>query len=101
MTAHRSPVARLALVLLTPIALVAQQSRDAARPLTGAASLSGIVVTDEAGDRPVRRATVTLSIPGDARSPRIVATDDEGRFAFGGLPGGNFTLSASKPGYVT
>jgi hypothetical protein len=67
------------------------------RPDTGV--LSGIVFTDTATPRPVRRATVRLS--GAAATARLVGTDDEGKFVFEALPAGHFTLSVNKPGYVT
>ena len=66
-------------------------------PATG--SLSGVVVSDTATPRPVRRATVRLS--GAGATARLVGTDDEGKFLFDALPAGSFTLSAAKPGYVT
>src|SRR3954471_4672576 len=68
-----------------------------AAPDTGI--LSGIVLTDTATPRPVRRATVRLS--GAGATARLVGTDDEGKFVFDTLPAGTFTLSVSKPGYVT
>lgn len=80
---------------------VAQQARDVARPLAGTASLSGTVVSDDAAGRPVGRATVTLYVPGDPRTSRVTSTDDAGRFTLVGLPAGNVTVHASKPGYVT
>jgi hypothetical protein len=61
--------------------------------------LTGVVVTDEASPRPMRRATVRVSGDGLA-SARDIGTDDEGRFVFRDLPAGSFVVSASKPGYV-
>jgi hypothetical protein len=48
----------------------------------------------------VRRAIVRLA-SADLRGSRDVATDDQGRFVFTDLPAGRFTLSASRPGFVT
>lgn len=63
------------------------------------AVLSGVVLSDEASARPVRRATVHLT--GEILdSARLAGTDDDGRFRFDGLPSGSFTLSATKLGYV-
>jgi hypothetical protein len=52
----------------------------------------------------VRRATVTLTggppVVNGRGGGRISATDDMGRFLFGGLPPGRYSVSASKPGWV-
>jgi hypothetical protein len=93
------------LILVAIPAVAAAQVRPAPprpvpAPMTGTATLSGTVVTDDADSRPIRRAAVTLSAPGDARRQWMTSTDDNGRFAFGALPAGNYTLSSSKPGYV-
>lgn len=69
-------------------------------PLTGTASLAGIVVTDEANSTAVRRATVTLYVPGDSRRTWVTSTDDGGAFLFDRLPAANVTVFASKAGYV-
>src|SRR5438045_3947243 len=64
------------------------------------ASIAGIVLTDEARAQPVRRAIVTLS-GGSLTRSRSVITDDAGRFTFDHLASGRFTLTASKPTFVT
>jgi hypothetical protein len=70
-----------------------------ARQAQAAGVLSGILMSDDAAQRPVRRATVRLT--GDALpSARLVGTDDDGRFVFQRLPAGSFTLSATRPGFV-
>ncbi len=66
----------------------------------GAAALSGTVVTDDSFAAPVRRAIVTISGSGLTPS-RSVITDDDGRFAFDGLPAGRFDLSAARPAFIT
>ena len=68
-------------------------------PATGTAAISGVVSTEEAIPKPVRRATVQLSGVGLIPS-RVATTDDEGRFVFRDLPEGRFSLSASKPPFV-
>ncbi len=80
----------------------AQQMRDQtpARSLLGTATVSGLVVTDEANSHPVRRAVVTLSVVADARLQRVVASDDDGRFTFTEVPDGEVTIRAAKPPYV-
>ncbi len=63
------------------------------------ASLAGVVLTDEDPARPVSRAVVTLT-GAELRAARGAITDDNGRFAIEGLPGGRFTLKVEKPGFV-
>jgi hypothetical protein len=84
------------------LGLAAQQTaRDATFvPTAGAASVSGIVVTDDERPRPVARAIVTLSGAG-LRPSRGVVSDSEGRFTLRGLPAGRFTLSAAKASFIT
>ena len=57
-------------------------------------------MTEETTPRPVRRATVRLA-GATGTSARLAGTDDQGRFVFPDLPAGSYTLSATKPGYVT
>lgn len=65
---------------------------------TGTAFISGSVSSVEGG-RPMRRATVRLQGSGTPLS-RITTTDDRGNFEFKDVPAGEFTLRASKPGYL-
>jgi uncharacterized protein (DUF2141 family) len=78
-------------------------ARDAAttpqQAATGSAEISG-TVTLAGGSAPIRRAQVNLSAP-TIRNQRSIITDDKGHFAFTSLPAGRYSLSASKPGYVT
>jgi hypothetical protein len=60
----------------------------------------GGVITDTAG-QPARRARVTLNSAERGAVARTTTTDDAGRFAFGDLPAGRFSLQASKPGHLT
>jgi hypothetical protein len=81
--------------------LALPQVRDTGRgpAVVETASVSGTLVTDEATPHPVRRATMTLGgVPGYGR---VTVTDNDGHFAFVGLPAGRFTLTAARPGYVT
>jgi hypothetical protein len=66
---------------------------------TGTGAISGTVVRDGTGS-PVKRARVTLN-GAELRGGRSVLTDDQGRFVFQALPAGRFTMTASKPGFVT
>lgn len=64
----------------------------------GTASIAGNV-TSANGGRPMRRATVRIQ---SAASPmsRTTTTDDRGNFEIKDLPAGDFTIRASKPGYL-
>jgi hypothetical protein len=89
--------------MLAAAATAAWQARDigaqvGAAPVESGA-VSGVVVTDTADSRPVRRAVVRLS--GDGTTPRLIGTDNDGRFVFDQLPAGRFTVSASKAGFVS
>lgn len=78
-----------------------QTPRDsAARPATGTASISGVVLEDDGSNQPVRRARVTVR-GSDQVAARSTATDDRGRFTLRALPAGHYTLTVSKPAYVT
>jgi hypothetical protein len=68
-------------------------------PETGTSVISGIVVSDEAGTHPVRRAAVSTR-NSDSGAAFMLMTDDAGRFEFRDLPAGRFVVSVTKPGYV-
>jgi protocatechuate 3,4-dioxygenase beta subunit len=75
----------------------AAQTRDAGTTrATGA--ISGIVVSDDAEARPVRKARVTCTGSGDGRT---TITDEAGHFVFSNLGPGHYTIGASKPTWVT
>jgi carboxypeptidase family protein len=65
---------------------------------TGTGVIRGRVLSTESGS-PVRRAQVRL-VGGDAGS-RTTMTDAAGRYEFGDLPDGRFTITATKSGFVT
>jgi hypothetical protein len=75
-----------------------RDQRPAAPAPQGTATVAGTLVSADSG-RAVRQARVTLS-GGDVRFGRSVLTDDQGGFRFANIPAGQFTLSASKPGYL-
>lgn len=64
----------------------------------GTASIAGNV-TSANGGRPMRRATVRIQSAGSPMS-RTTSTDDKGNFEIKDLPAGEFTIRASKPGYL-
>ena len=71
-----------------------------AMTITGSGALSGTVVADDTGATPLRRAIVTL-VCQDPRVGVTAVTDDAGRFAFSDLPTGRYSLTATKPAYLT
>ena len=75
---------------------VGQQPRSAAA--TGTGIVSGVVVSS-VDAQPVRRAIVKLS--GRGEISRSAVTDDAGKFAIGFLPGGTYTMTVSKPAWIT
>ena len=90
----------LLLIFAASVVAAAQQTaRDAAAPRPGTASIDGTLVAIDSG-RPVRRARVSLSSVGGTSVGQSVTTDDLGGFVFKDLPGGTYTLTASKPGYL-
>ena len=78
-----------------------QPARDAARPQTGTASIRGRVTVSDTG-APLRRASIRVNFnsPGVPGGGVTTTTDDDGRFAVGGLPAGRYTIYATKGGYV-
>ncbi len=65
----------------------------------GSAEIAGIVVTTGTPPAPLARVLVTLG--GAAlTSSRATITDDHGRFVFGDLAAGRYTLTAARPPYV-
>ena len=91
----RNGAAFLALVLTTSLAA---QQRDARVAQAGAGEISGVVLSADANPQPIRRAIVTIA--GDLTESRSLVTDDTGRFTFGRLPAGRFTISAKKAAYL-
>lgn len=88
--------------LLMAICLVSAlgQTRDAPRPSrTGTAAIGG-VVTDEATGKPVRRAMVMIN-GAELGAGRSVLSDDHGRFVVADLPASSYSITASKPGWLT
>ena len=88
-------------LLATAGVLHAQQARDTrvGPEPAGTALVSGVVVSDENPDRPISRAIVTLT-GGALALGRTTITGADGRFTFGNLPAGDFTIRATKGGYV-
>ncbi len=73
--------------------------QTATPPVRAGGVLRGVVIAADTGG-PLRRARVALNAPG-LRETRAATTDLQGRWEFKDLPAGRFTLTASKPQYVT
>jgi hypothetical protein len=92
-------------IALLPAALIpqapSQTNRDVTRPpMTGTASITGVVTADDASGLPVRRAVVTVSGSGASSPGRLAFTDDHGRFAATDLPEGRYYLTVNKNGWT-
>jgi len=76
------------------------QVRDASAPiaLNGTGVIAGRVTNRDNESVPVRRAFVSLMTSGVVR--RQVVTDDDGRFWFGNLPAGRYTIRFNKVAYA-
>src|SRR6266545_1834143 len=72
-------------------------ARDRVQQPQGTSAISGRVLTADTG-RPVKRARLTVS--GGGRGGRTVITDDQGRYQITELAAGNYTVTASKSGFV-
>ena len=94
----------LAGLVVGALTVVAQQPpRDNAAATSiriGTASVSGVVSLGDEARTPVRRAVVTM-LSSDGVETRSTVSDDQGRFAIGGLPAGRYTLRAMKPAHLT
>ncbi len=75
--------------------------RDATGPASevGTSRIAGRVVAADTG-RPLRRVQVRVSAQ-RVRGGRLASTDEEGRYEIPDLPGGSYTVTASKGGYVS
>ncbi len=95
-----SILAALSAVWLGSGALVPAQTPGTppARSRPPTALIAGVVVIADSG-LPLDGVRVTLS-GSEIRGSRRAQTDDDGRFAFAGLPAGQYTLSAARTGYV-
>lgn len=65
----------------------------------GTSIIRGQIVAADTGT-PIRRAQVRISAA-DVRESRVAITDAQGRFEIKELPGGRYTVTASKGGFVS
>jgi hypothetical protein len=77
-------------------------SRDvaptAAAP-AGTGAIAGTLIAFDTG-KPVRRAQISIN-GGDVRISKSATTDERGNFSFTALPAGDFTLTATKGGFLS
>jgi protocatechuate 3,4-dioxygenase beta subunit len=94
-------LATLALLSAAATLFAQTPARDRAPQFpVGSGLIAGVVVTDGASPRPVRRASVTLTHQ-DTGLSRAVITDDAGRFQFVDMGPGRYMLSATRAGFMT
>lgn len=74
-------------------------ARDAVAEKKGASAIRGKVVSLE-GERPLRRARVSLSSP-ELSEPQTTSTDAFGAYEFAQLPAGRYTIGVSRSGYLS
>ena len=95
-------VAVVLLVLIAPIA--AQQTAGLPSPAAATAGkgvIRGVVNAADTG-RPIHRAEVRIQSVGiTPPESRSILTDEKGRYEATGLTAARYSLSASKPGYMT
>ena len=87
-----------AVTVLLPLSIFAQQ-RDTPVAPAGTGEIAGVVMSAGSQPAPVRR--VVVSISGDVLPMRSVITDDAGKFVFGRIPAGSFSITARKAGYLS
>lgn len=103
MTASPRIIVLIALiaVLLLPATAAAQPApsqapaRDGRAPAAGNGSISGVVLSDDAEGRPIRRARVRVIAP-ELVSQTVTVTDDRGQFSLTDLPAGRFSMEVLK-----
>lgn len=89
------PAAAVVFVCALAQALSAQEAVPAQTP---SGAIAGVLTSADLG-HPVRKAQIRL-VSASPRMTRTTTTDADGRYAFPNLPAGEYTLSASKPGYL-
>lgn len=88
--------------LATPLAVTLPVSRlsNFQGPNTNTGTITGIVVLNNTADElPLRRVTVIVS-GGDLKVPQAALTDDTGRFVFGQLAPGTYSVTLHRPSFV-
>jgi Carboxypeptidase regulatory-like domain len=94
------PAAMFVAAWFVATAAYGQPLRDAAPRSAAAASISGVVLSDDSPSKPLRRALVVLTGL-EMSDGRTVVTNDDGTFAFERLPPDEYEIAAKKDGYVS
>ncbi len=77
------------------------QIRDTRAALrSGTGSVSGVVRSNDDSSRPIPRARVSMR-PIEGRQDYATLTDPAGRFTFPEIPQGRYTMTVTKPAYLT
>jgi Carboxypeptidase regulatory-like domain len=82
-----------------PIQMPRMPARDRGPEATGTAQLRGRVTAADNGT-PLRKVQIRLSAS-ELHTPRMATTDAEGRYEFRDLPAGRYSVTATKPGFVS
>jgi len=91
-------------IVQNPTLRLAGPALQPSAPEQGAGTIRGRVTRSDG--LPLPHATVTTNVPqntGGNRAlslPRVITTDDDGRFEFSGLPRGTYRINANKLGYT-
>jgi len=80
-------------------ALPPRDAGQAPRTATGTAAIRGRVFAADSG-RPLRRARIQVNGPGLPGNGVTTSTDADGRYEIKDLPGGRYTISVTRSGYL-
>jgi hypothetical protein len=106
MTMHIARYVLLVALCMSAFVAAQQEStfRDIAPPPepAGKGIIRGVVTAADTG-RAIRNASIFIqgADPTSGVGTRSVSTDEQGRYEIGGLQGGQYRVSATKPGYVS
>jgi hypothetical protein len=81
-------------------ATLAQQVRDKPPVVSGTATVAGRVIVDGPAKQPARLVRVTLTDVSRIVPGQTTTTDNNGAFAFHGVPSGRFEVQAVRTGYL-
>jgi protocatechuate 3,4-dioxygenase beta subunit len=101
----------LSLMLAAPLVLVSAGFTRAQAPgrdvsalgrtePSGTGSIGGMVLTDDDPQRPLRRTVVTIVEAASLIQPRVVTSDEDGRYVFRDLPSGRYSVSATRQPFL-